>query len=215
MFENKEKKDAAPTEQARTDAHAGLGRGDAAVTAEFDYIDDWGDDLIEIEDVTEHVVVSQDVRLSARNAGADDPVTRAVDGAGVYLDEGFWRPGQDEASRPGVRGAVAGVPADIATTGGAWGYEQPEVSGVFSRYEEESADAEAERFDLFDDEQLAPSGPEHLLHEVVSEHERVIRRLTRQVDYQKEILQVLSEMLIGAGVISRQELKRQLRALRE
>lgn len=215
MFEKNDKKDNAASGRAQSESQAGVGRGDAAVTAEFDYIDNWGDDLIEIDGAEEHALVSHDVRLSARNLGADDPVTRAMDGAGAYLEESFWRAGQDEASRMGARAPLAGVPADIANSSGAWGYEQPEVSGVFSRYEEESADAESEPFDLFEEEQRAPHNPEQLLHEVVREHERAIRRLTRQIDYQKEILQVLSEMLIGAGVISRHELKRQLRALRE
>lgn len=181
-------------------------RRDAAVTAEFDYIDDWGDESSEKDGP------SSELKLHAGGAHSadEDPVTRAVDASDLHTHD--YPPSENVPGALSVSGSAPGTPQ---TGAGAWGYDQPQVSGVFSRYDEETQDADSGEFDLFEDTPSEPSKPEHPLRDVVSTHDKKIRRLRKQVAYQKEIIQVISELLVESTVISRHELKKRLRALRE
>ncbi|TDP76769.1 hypothetical protein DFR33_102406 [Bradymonas sediminis] len=181
-------------------------RRDSAVTAEFDYIDDWGDDFG--DDSTDKP--SAELRLEPNVGGADeDPVTRAVEGADAFGD-GF-SPSTSVPSNLSVTGSSPGA----SQAGWGFGYDQPQVSGVFSRYEEETEASDSGAFDLFEDAPSAPAHVESPLKAVVSTHDKKIRRLHKQVAYQKEIIQVISELLVESTVISRDELKKRLQALRK
>ena len=94
-----------------------------------------------------------------------------------------------------------------------FGYDEPQVSGVFSRYDEETSDEDDEDFDLFEESEVEETH-ERTLQEIVNAHEKEVRRLRRQVDYQKQVLQIMSELLVEARVISRKELKKRLKKLR-
>lgn len=178
-------------------------RRDAAVTAEFNYIDDWGDDSEANADRP-----AAELRLQSAAQSADlDPVTRAVHGADFYDPQRRFDAGAGAS-------AVVNTPQIGAGTWGV-GFDQPQVSGVFSRYEEETQGGDSDEFDLFEDLPSEPTQPENPLKEIVSTHARQIRRLHKQVAYQKEIIQVISELLVETRVIDRAELKKRLRALRQ
>jgi hypothetical protein len=202
------------------DSQPNLRRGDAAETAEFDYIDDWGDEL-PADSAGDGVPLAEITADEKMRRNAHGPVTRALDDFDAYLedddDRSADRRERNAASKLGrsklnLSGSIA-APADVGAGGGAWGYDQPQVSGVFSRYDEETQDPDSGEFDLFEDEKSAPK-PERTLRDVVSAHDKKIRRLNKQLAYQKEIIQVISELLVEARVISRHELKKRLRALR-
>lgn len=182
-------------------------RRDSAVTAEFNYIDDWGDDFGDDETRDKP---SSELRLRASARGNDDPVTRAVGGMDGGVDD--YTPSANLSGGLSVSGSASGQPqAGFRGTG----FDQPQVSGIFSRYEEETRSSDSDEFDLFEDVPSAPVKAENPLQKVVSKHDKQIRRLYKQVAYQKEIIQVISELLVESTVISRDELKKRLQALRE
>ncbi len=53
------------------------------------------------------------------------------------------------------------------------------------------------------------------LAEVVAEQRKMIRKLEREIEYQKGLLQTLAELLVDARVISRKKLKSSLKAFKE
>lgn len=230
---------------------------DVAITAEFEYQEDWeslkdeqSDSSAEDEDpndskapqaakidkrkkrkrrrkapensgTSENSGNSAKAGGSASSADKDDAegssITRALDDFDSYLDDPGGG-GQANSTDFVDEADSKDMPAPDLANGnrsnpGAWGYDQPQVSGVFSRYEEETS-AEDEDFDLFDEEE-GEQPRAKTLQELTSEHEKKIRRLTRQLDYQKQVLQVMAELLVEARVISRPELKRRLKDLRK
>lgn len=227
---------------------------DVAITAEFEYQEDWeslkdeqSDSSAEDEDPNDSKAPkaakidkrkkrkrrrkapespgtsenSAKAGGSANSADKDDAegssITRALDDFDSYLDDPGGG-GQANSTDFVDEADSKDMPAPDLTNGnrsspGAWGYDQPQVSGVFSRYEEETS-AEDEDFDLFDEDE-GESPRAKTLQELTSEHEKKIRRLTRQLDYQKQVLQVMAELLVEARVISRPELKRRLKDLRK
>jgi|GEM_PF-6234822 len=178
-------------------------RRDAAVTAEFNYIDDWGDDS---EANADKPAAELRLQSSAQNSDLD-PVTRSVNSADFFGDDHHFDP--STGASPALNTPQIGA--------GTWGvgFDQPQVSGVFSRYEEETQGVDSDEFDLFEDLPSEPTQPENPLKEIVSTHDKQIRRLHKQVAYQKEIIQVISELLVETAVLDRGELKKRLRALRE
>lgn len=168
---------------------------DAAQTAEFDYIEDFGDDSDASEEVAAPAAGSNSkssTKKKQTNDASDGggPITRALEDFDASLN-----PNDDSRS-------------------GAFGFDQPQVSGVFSRYEEETEEADADDFDLFDDKD-GDEPRERTLQEIVSAHEKQMRRLQKRLSYQKEVIQVVSELLVEARVVSKRELKKRLRALRD
>ncbi|MGM0558233.1 MAG: hypothetical protein ACQEVA_17745 [Myxococcota bacterium] len=212
---------------------------DVAITAEFEYQEDWeslrelsssvSDDAENEPEKTSSTRSKKKKKKNKANSSAkqskkperarQDSITRALDDFDSYLDDQSSGRGSQADSADFVDEADSkDMPAPDLTNGnrstpGAWGYDQPQVSGVFSRYEEETS-AEDENFDLFaeDDKGEEPAGK--TLRELTADHEKKIRRLHRQLDYQKQVLQVMAELLVEARVISRPELKRRLKALR-
>lgn len=230
---------------------------DVAITAEFEYQEDWeslrdmtdseADEVVEREaqkgqppeapGESNLVTDSQKKKNASKNASKSsnnrtksgsggkperkkqDSISRALDDFDSYLDDKSGGQGEQANSADFVDDVDSkDMPAPELANGnrsspGAWGYDQPQVSGVFSRYEEETA-TEDENFDLFEeDEGEAPKAK--TLRELTSDHEKKIRRLHRQLDYQKQVLQVMAELLVEARVISRPELKRRLKDLRK
>lgn len=227
---------------------------DVAITAEFEYQEDWDSlrdeqsDASDADDDPNDSKAPQAAKIDKRkkrkrrrknardaensedsgnsndsgnSADEDDgdgsSITRALDDFDSYLDDAGGG-GQANSTDFVEEADSKDMPAPDLTNGnrsspGAWGYDQPQVSGVFSRYEEETS-AEDEDFDLFDDDE-GESPRSKTLQELTSEHEKKIRRLTRQLDYQKQVLQVMAELLVEARVISRPELKRRLKDLRK
>lgn len=59
------------------------------------------------------------------------------------------------------------------------------------------------------------SAGELTIMEVVDRQRKMIRKLEREVEHQKGILQTMAELLIEARVLSRRKLKARLKALRQ
>ncbi len=59
------------------------------------------------------------------------------------------------------------------------------------------------------------STPELTIAEIVEGQRKMIRKLQREIDYQKGILQTMAELLIEARVLSRRKLKKRLKALKD
>lgn len=212
---------------------------DVAITAEFEYQEDWDSlrDLPESEEDEKNGRAKSDqedksAKKTRSGASSDqknnektretsqgDSISRALDDFDSYLDEDSdGRGGQANSADFVDEADSREMPAPDLANGnrsspGAWGYDQPQVSGVFSRYEEETSSNEEEDFDLFA-EDSSDEPQTKTLQELTSDHEKKIRRLRRQLDYQKEVLQVMAELLVEARVISRRELKRRLKELR-
>lgn len=191
---------------------------DVAVTAEFDYID------IDDESEASHessapngasngkppaAGINKKKGADKKISAGDGPITRALSDFDSFLD---GAEDDDLAGAPSGPELVSSDPN--LSSPGAWGYDQPQVSGVFSRYEEETEEGDSDEFDLFDEEE-GEEPRERTLQEIVSSHEKHIRRLEKRVVYQKEVIQVVSELLVEARVISKRELKKRLRALRD
>lgn len=193
---------------------------DVAVTAEFDYIDldDESEASEEEESSEEAPEPAEKAGITKKNGkskkvqnGSDDgPITRALHDFDSYLDDADGDEG-DLASPNGGPGVVSDP---NLSSPGAWGYDQPQVSGVFSRYEEETREGDSDEFDLFEEEEGEQPG-ERTLQDIVNAHEKQVRRLEKRLAYQKEVIQVVSELLVEARVISKRELKKRLRALRD
>ncbi|QDG49838.1 hypothetical protein FIV42_03510 [Persicimonas caeni] len=205
---------------------------DVAVTAEFDYID--LDDESEASEASNEPEApagadapmagitkkkANNNKASTKSNSMTDshggPITRALDDFDSFLD---GADDQDDLASPASPTSgpelVSSDPNLSSGGGGAWGFDQPQVSGVFSRYEEETGESDSDEFDLFDEEE-GEEPRERTLQEIVSAHEKQLRRLERRVAYQKEVIQVVSELLVEARVISKRELKKRLRALRD
>ncbi len=200
---------------------------DVAVTAEFDYIDDWDDDSEASESSGDEppkhkneaakAGINRGGRKSKKPNGSQGPITRALNDFDLSLDE------DDEDDQPPSGPEIASLDPNLSSSafdrrdgsGAAWGFDQPQVSGVFSRYEEETGDNSSEDdFDLFDEDN-GPKQRERTLQDIVSTHEKQIRLLEKRLAYQKEVIQVVSELLVEARVVSKRELKKRLRALRD
>ncbi len=71
----------------------------------------------------------------------------------------------------------------------------------------------SDKFDLFDE----PKKEESVLtlQQIVEQSHQKIRRLEREVEHQRAILQTLADLLVEARVISRKQLKDRLQALRK
>ena len=214
---------------------------DVAITAEFEYQEDWEslkgmsasdsdaekDQAPQASKLKGRGEKSEDdqskkrrdpaAKASSSDSEGEDSITRALDDFDSYLDGSEGGGGQANSADFVDEADSRDIPAPDLANGnrsnpGAWGYDQPQVSGVFSRYEEETS-AQDEDFDLFEvDEGEEPKAK--TLQELTSEHEKKLRRLNRQLDYQKQVLQVMAELLVEARVISRPELKRRLKDLR-
>lgn len=213
---------------------------DVAITAEFEYQEDW-DSIDDIgaskeengtgdggaapaeppptpgAESSSSAESRERTREREQASGERDSISEALNEFDSYLDEqGSANPGQSGSGDFEHQEDSGNMPAPNLngnhSNSGAFGYEQPQVSGVFSRYEEETS-ATDEDFDLFDDNDTVEPH-EKTLQELTSEHEKKIRQLNRQLDYQKQVLQVMAELLVEARVISRTELKRRLKALR-
>src|SRR5690554_1401171 len=119
-------------------------RRDAAVTAEFNYIDDWGDDYGDSEANADKPAAELRLQASAHSSDLD-PVTRSVNSADIFGDDHTFDPSTGVS--PSDLAALS--PPQIAA--GTWGvgFDQPQVSGVFSRYEEETQGVDSDEFDLF------------------------------------------------------------------
>lgn len=207
---------------------------DVAITAEFEYQEDWeslrdisssvSDDEEDPPKQTTSTRAKKSSEVSGnsteRSQPGKDSISRALDDFDSYLDDqNSGRGGQANSADFVDEADSKDMPAPDLTNGnrsnpGAWGYDQPQVSGVFSRYEEETS-ADDEHFDLFSDDDGEAKKPQgKTLRELTADQEKKIRRLNRQLDYQKQVLQVMAELLVEARVISRPELKRRLKDLR-
>lgn len=204
---------------------------DVAVTAEFDYIDiDDESEPSEAEvadgDGDQSSYASQTAGITRETGdldddssegdaptalnGSDGQITRALDDFDSYLEGAEEGDADLAVSKKGP----SLVTDPNLSSPGAWGYDQPQVSGVFSRYEEETQEADADDFDLFEeDEGELPR--DRTLQDIVNAHEKQLRRLEKRLVYQKEVIQVVSELLVEARVVSKRELKKRLRALRD
>lgn len=211
MF-NKNKKKSSAGHRA-SDAPRSPARGDAAVTAEFDYIE-WDEELADEQPETPEPAPAAEVRFKRRaKSSVGEPRAPGTDELKGYNAEGSAP--ASAPREPRRLSSAGGAPREPTRSSAGWGFEQPQVSGVFSRYEEETGGGRSGEFDLFaEEEQQEEERPEQTLRDYVAQHNKEIRRLTKQVAYQKEIIQVISELLVESQVISRDELKRQLRALR-
>ena len=58
-------------------------------------------------------------------------------------------------------------------------------------------------------------GSDRTLAEVVAQQRKMIRKLEREIKYQKGLMQTLAELLVEARVISRRKLKKSLKAFKE
>lgn len=70
------------------------------------------------------------------------------------------------------------------------------------------------RSGVFDIPDEGPDG-ELTLAEVVSQQRKMIRKLEREVAYQKGVMQIMAELLVEARVLSQQKLKKALKAFKE
>jgi uncharacterized coiled-coil protein SlyX len=205
---------------------------DVAVTAEFDYID--LDDESEVSEAEASSDASGSPKGASpppsgvtrkkragdkpnkpdaaqkKNGASDGQITRALDDFDSYLDDAEEGDGDLASSNNGP----SLVTDPNLSSPGAWGYDQPQVSGVFSRYEEETQESDSDEFDLFDDEE-SEQPRDRTLQDIVTAHEKQLRRLEKRLVYQKEVIQVVSELLVEARVVSKRELKKRLRALRD
>lgn len=207
-------------------------QSDAAVTAEFDYIsmeseaeevEEQGPDAAPAAGINPNRGPQRKSPPPSPNEGQDGPITRALNDFDAYLDaqndggSEFAGPrpqGGPDLSRSEVNRGASGFDGGSSGAGGAWGYDQPQVSGVFSRYDEETRESDSDEFDLFEEDE-SEQQRERTLQDIVNGHEKQMRRLKKQLAYQKEVIQVVSELLVEARVISKRELKKRLRALRK
>jgi uncharacterized coiled-coil protein SlyX len=198
---------------------------DVAVTAEFDYIDlDDDSEVSEAESADEAEGSSESPEK--KNGVSDGPITRALHDFDSLLDDEGEGEGDDDGDLASAnRGSSLVTDPNLSSPGGmsssggmassdGWGFDQPQVSGVFSRYEEETSEAASDEFDLFEDDE-GEEPRERTLQDIVNAHEKQMRRLEKRLVYQKEVIQVVSEMLVEASVVSKRELKKRLRALRD
>lgn len=86
-------------------------------------------------------------------------------------------------------------------------------SGSDSRIDSSLIGKSADEFDLFDE----PKREESVLtlQQIVEQNHQKIRKLEREVEHQRAILQTLADLLVEARVISRKQLKDRLKALRK
>ncbi len=202
---------------------------DPAQTAEFDYIDDW-DDESEASSASESAPEGNSAPAAGVNpktangqaaphGGGQDQgsITRALEDFDAYLGENDG----DLAGAGGQSPELSRSKANLSNSSfersepsGAFGYDQPQVSGVFSRYDEETRESDSDEFDLFEEDE-GDEPRDRTLQDIVTAHEKQMHRLKKQLAYQKEVIQVVSELLVEARVISKRELKKRLRALRQ
>jgi uncharacterized coiled-coil protein SlyX len=200
---------------------------DVAVTAEFDYIDlddeseaggsevsqdddsDAGDEPAKAAPTSG---VTKSKKAKPDNSASDGPITRALDDFDSLLDDP--EPGEGDGNLGASEAGPSLVTDPNVSSPGAWGYDQPQVSGVFSRYEEETSESDSDEFDLFEEEK-GEQPQDRTLQDIVNAHEKQLRRLEKRLVYQKEVIQVVSELLVEARVVSKHELKKRLRALRD
>ncbi|MFP4597222.1 MAG: hypothetical protein ACOC9J_04900 [Persicimonas sp.] len=202
---------------------------DPAQTAEFDYIDDWDD-----ESEASSASNSGSERKGAPAAGVNSKavngkdvlpgggqdqgsITRALEDFDAYLGENDGDLAGAGGQSPELSRSKANLSNssfDRSEPSGAFGFDKPQVSGVFSRYDEETRESDSDEFDLFEEED-GDDPHDRTLQDIVNSHEKQIRRLKKQLAYQKEVIQVVSELLVEARVISKRELKKRLRALRQ
>lgn len=231
--------DATPDELNDTDKHSEgeapgdeAGEADVAQTAEFDYVDDWSEEDDSAPESESNAPMAglnpnRPARVGDRSKPPEDTedeeegdskskvggtVERALDGFDAYLDEES-EPSTGSSSDLSSSGlSSSGIPAD--NSGVEFDSGSSQASGVFSRYDEATEATPSGEFDLFEEESGAEPR-EQTLQDIVNAHEKKIRRLKKRLAYQKEIVQVVSELLVEARVISRSELKKRLRALRD
>ncbi len=75
--------------------------------------------------------------------------------------------------------------------------------------------ASQDEFDLFDEPGEKKEETVLTLQQIVEQNHQKIRRLEREVEHQRAILQTLADLLVEARVISRKQLKDRLKALRK
>ncbi|MFW5967562.1 MAG: hypothetical protein ACOCV2_08600, partial [Persicimonas sp.] len=214
----------------------GAGKADVAQTAEFDYVDDWSEEEDSEPDSKSNsqsdapmagLNPNRPARVGDRSKPPQDAedgeqdeskekvggtVERALDGFDAFLDEESEPSAGSSADLSSSGLSSSGLRADNSGVGFESGNSQ--ASGVFSRYDEATEAAPSGEFDLFEEDSGA-APREQTLQDIVNAHEKKIRRLKKRLAYQKEVVQVVSELLVEARVISRSQLKKRLRALRD
>ncbi len=126
-------------------------------------------------------------------------------------------PARADRSLPGRGGAESDVAFGELSTLGASFWEDPNASR-WSWDEQAGAAptsaAPAASFDLFDvQEDVAKRGVS--LQEIVERQQQRVDRLKDELRRQREVIQVLAELLVEARVITRRDLKRRLKDMRD